>query len=281
MALDYLHLMSLPPIVTRHDVTERDTILYALGVGAQDMRHVYEEGLEALPTMAVVIAYAGFFAKDPQYGLTWQKVLHGEQSIVMHRPLPATGIYTGTTHIEEIYDRGAEKGAVMLSSRTIHLEGDSEPIATVRATILLRSDGGFGGGGQGAPPAAHFVPSDRVPDHVVTLRTREDQAVIYRLSGDYNPLHIDPTIARSAGFERPILHGLCTYGIVGRALLATLCDNDADRLRRMDVRFASPVYPGETIRTEIWRDGDGRASFRAKVEERDVVVIGNGYLEHQ
>ena len=280
MPLDYSYLMSLPPIETRHQFTERDTILYALGLGATGLRHVYEADLQALPTMAVVLAYPGFFAKDPRYGLTWQKVLHGEQSIEIHRPLPTNGNFVGTTRIDEIYDKGADKGAIMLTSRVIRLEGENDPLTTVRATIFLRGDGGFGGGGQGAPPAPHPVPSDRAPDIVSSLPTREDQALIYRLSGDYNPLHIDPKVARDVGFDRPILHGLCTYGVVGRALVDALCNGDGERLRRMDVRFSSPVYPGETIRTEIWRESEGRAAFRAIVEERGVVVINNGRLEH-
>lgn len=281
MPLDYARLMSLPPIVTRQEISERDTILYALGVGATDLRHVYEEGLEALPTMAVVIAYPGFFAKEPRYGLTWQKILHGEQSIEIHRPIPPRGVFTGTTRIEEIYDKGADKGAIMLASRTIHEEGNPAPVATVRSTSFLRGDGGFGGGGAGTPPAPHPVPADRAADITAILSTREDQAILYRLSGDYNPLHIDPAVARSVGFDRPILHGLCTYGVVGRALLDGLCGGDGARVRRMDARFSSPVYPGETIRTEIWREGEGRAAFRASVEERGVVVINNGRLEYQ
>jgi len=280
MPLDYDYLMSLPPIVTRHELTKRDTILYALGVGANDLRHVYEDGLEALPTLAVVIAYPGFFAKEPQYGISWQKLLHGEQSIILHRPLPSEGVFVGTTRIEEIYDKGADKGAIMLATREIRIEGDPEPIATARATSFLRGDGGFGQGGAGTPPAPHPVP-DREPDLVLSSPTREDQAMLYRLSGDYNPLHIDPAVARAAGFERPILHGLCTYGIVGRALLDALCADEGARVRRMDVRFSSPVYPGETIETRIWREGDGRAAFRARVAERDIIVINNGRLDYQ
>ena len=125
----------------------------------------------------------------------------------------------------------------------------------------------------------HPVPENRAPDAMVSLATRHDQAALYRLSGDYNPLHIDPAAAIAAGFARPILHGLCTYGIVGRALLAAVCENDASRFRRMDVRFSSVVYPGETIRVEIWREGGGCAGFRALAEERGAVVINNGYLE--
>jgi acyl dehydratase len=280
MPLDYQRLMALPPTVTQHEMTERDTILYALGIGANDLRHVYEARLEALPMMAVILAYPGFFGKDPRYELTWQKILHGEQSVEIHRPLPTSGTFIGTTQIDEIYDKGPEKGAIMLMSRVIRVAGDPDPIATVRSSNVLRGDGGFAQHPNGAPPAPHPVPGDRPADIALTLLTREDQALLYRLSGDYNPLHVEPEVARGAGFDRPILHGLCTFGVVGRALIDAVCGGDGGRLRRMDVRFSSPVYPGETIRTEIWREGEGQAAFRASVVERGVVVINNGRLEH-
>lgn len=279
MPLDYDHIMALPPLETEHVVTERDTILYALGVGATNLRHIYEDGLQALPTMAVILAYPGFFAKRPEYGITWEKLLHGEQSIELHRPLPATGRFIGRTTIDEIYDKGADKGAIMLARRTITDADSGALIATSRAASFLRADGGFGNRGDGVPPKPHPLP-DRDPDLTLALPTRPDQAMLYRLSGDYNPLHIDPAVASTAGFDRPILHGLCTYGVVGRALLQGLCCNDATRFRRMDARFSSPVFPGETIRTEIWREGEGRAAFRAFAEERGQLVMTNGYLEY-
>jgi len=151
-------------------------------------------------------------------------------------------------------------------------------LATTTMTTLLRGDGGFGGTSEGMA-VPHALPGDRAPDLVRVLPTATNQALIYRMSGDLNPLHIDPEVARAAGFERPILHGLATYGIAGRALIAGLMDNDPARLKRLDVRFSSPVYPGETISTEIWRDGDGRASFRSIAVERNVVVLNNGLVE--
>lgn len=280
MPLDYEKLISMAPLDKVHEVTERDVILYALGVGARELKFVYEDGIEVLPTMAAVIGYPGFFAKDPQYGLTWQKLLHGEQSIEIHRPIPAKGTFKAATTIDEIYDKGADKGAIMLASRVIYEEGNPDPVATVRSTSFLRADGGFGDRGQGDPPKPHPIPSDTPPDDIVRLKTSEDQAMIYRLSGDYNPLHIDPEVAKAGGFDQPILHGLCTYGVVGRALVQSLCSGDPKRVRRMDVRFSSPVFPGETIVTEIWREGQGKAAFRAKVEERGLVVINNGLLEY-
>ena len=280
MALDYDRLMAMPQLEVTHEVAARDVMLYALGVGARELDFVYEENLQVLPTMAAVIAYPGFFAKRPEYGLTWQKLLHGEQSITIHRPIPSEGVFQASTRIEEIYDKGADKGALMLVTRTIYEVGNDEPVATVRATNFLRADGGFGDRGQGVPLAAHAVPIHRPPDETVRLETHEDQALIYRLSGDYNPLHIDPKVAQAGGFEQPILHGLCTYGVVGRALLQALCGNDPARFHRMDVRFSSPVYPGEAIITEIWREEPGRSAFRARVERRDQLVITNGYLEY-
>lgn len=278
MPLDYKMLMGLQPLRREHAVTERDVILYALGVGARELRYVYEDGIEVLPTMATVIGYPGFFAKEPKYRLTWQKLLHGEQSIEIHRPIPPRATFRASTVIDEIYDKGADKGAIMVVSRIIFEQGNPAPVATVRASSFLRADGGFGDFGQGDPPQPHPVPVDRRPDETVALETLTDQAIIYRLSGDFNPLHIDPEVARLAGFDRPILHGLCTYGVVGRALIETVCNGDSARLKRMDVRFSNPVFPGETIVTEIWREGANRAAFRAKVAERDLVVINNGLL---
>ena len=284
MPLDYDMLMGLEPIETLQDLTRRDTMLYALGVGAaaeaptdrSELQFVYEDGLKALPTMAVVMAYPGFWAMEPKYGLTWQKLLHGEQSTEIHRPLPVEGRLRGVTAIDAIYDKGAEKGAVMYHSRKIY-DGAGEHVATCRQSSFLRADGGFGGSSEGAPQP-HPIP-DRAPDLTLTATTRPDQALLYRLSGDYNPLHADPDVATGAGFKAPILHGLGTYGVVGRVLLKALCANEPALLKRLDVRFSSPVYPGETLQADVWREGEGRAAFRARVLERDVTVLQNGYME--
>ena len=285
MALDYAFLMGLPPMETRHEYAWRDTILYALGVGAaseapldeSELRFVYEEGLQALPSMAVVLAYPGFWAKDPKYGITWQKLLHGEQMVTLHKPLPVEGKLLGVTTIDEIYDKGADKGAIIYSTRRIYDQAGGDLLATVGQSGFLRADGGFGGKAEGAPKP-HPTP-ERAPDETVRLPTRADQALLYRLSGDYNPLHADPAVATQAGFPVPILHGLCTYGVAGRAVLKALCDNRPERLKRLDVRFSSPVFPGETLEVDLWREGDGRAAYRARVLERNVIVLQNGYAE--
>jgi acyl dehydratase len=279
--------MGLEPIVTRHSYTARDTMLYALGVGAgmnaptapSELRLVYEDGLVALPTMAVTLAYPGFWLKDPQYGLDWKRLLHGEQSVVIHSPLPVAADVVGTTRIDAIFDKGADKGAIIYSSREISDASAGTLLATVGQAAFLRGDGGFGGSGHGAP-RPNPIP-DRAPDEVKVLPTRTDQALLYRLSGDYNPLHADPVIAKEAGFAVPILHGLCTYGVAGRGAATLLCGGDPNRIKRFDVRFSAPVFPGETLEVAVWRDaqGEGSAALRARVVERDLVVLQNGLVE--
>lgn len=272
-------LLNAPPIRIEQDWQERDTILYALGVGSEDLDFVYEEGLKALPTMAVVLGYPGFIWQNPEWSVDWKKVLHGEQSIIIHSPFPAKGHFIGETRITRLIDKGAEKGAIAMVERRI-VDGDGIHYADVVATIFLRGDGGFGGSPDGAP-VPHQVPSDRAPDISVNLPTAKNSAMIYRLSGDLNPLHIDPEVARAGGFERPILHGLATYGVLGRALLSALVNNDPSRVRRMDVRFSRPVEPGETIRTDIWLESDGKAAFQSTCVEREVTILSNGYFEFQ
>jgi acyl dehydratase len=286
MPLDYNKVRNWPIPTATQEITLRDTILYALGVGVadsnpvapDDLKFVYEEGLVALPTMAVTLAPGPFWMQDPETGIAWQKILHGEQMLTVHRPLPPSCTVISLNSIDDIYDKGADKGAVMYLTRKLFDQANGELLMTVRSSAFMRGNGGFGGKTDGAPQP-HPVPSDRPPDSVLDLATRPEQAVLYRLSGDYNPLHIDPAVARAGGFERPILHGLCSYGIAGRAVLKLLCDNEPARLKRLDVRFASPAYPGETIRTEVWRESGGRAAFRARVVERDVVIINNGLAE--
>jgi len=286
---DKLMRWPLPPVTQAY--TERDSIVYALGVGAGcgdpaadgSLRYVYEGvpgGLQALPTMAVVLAAGPFWMQDPATGIDWQRILHGEQTLRLHRPLPAAATVRGEQRIEALVDKGADKGALMLLSRKLYDEASGELLATVGSTVFMRGDGGFGGSADGAPKP-HPMPVDRAPDAVLDLSTRPEQAAVYRLSGDLNPLHIDPAVAAAAGFARPILHGLCSYGIAARAVLALLCGNDAARLTRFDLRFASPAYPGETIRTEMWREGAGRAAFRARVVERDQLILNNGLAEFQ
>jgi len=277
MTINPAALEAREPIVSRQTVTKRDVMLYALGVGADELSFVYEEELQMLPTMATTLAYPGFVWKDFDLGADWKKVLHGETSIEIHRPLPVEGELIGSTTFGPFYDKGADKGTVARQTREIR-DADGNLLVTVRNGSFLRGDGGQGGSSEPQPKPRPLP--DRPADEVVTLTTAANQAMIYRLSGDYNPLHIDPEVAKVGGFDRPILHGLATFGVAGRAVLAALCGNDASRLKRLDARFASPVYPGETIRTEIWRESEGVASYRASVVERDLVVLNNGYVEY-
>ncbi|UZK67299.1 MaoC family dehydratase [Sphingomonas sp. M1-B02] len=275
--IDPAALVARAPIETRHSLTPQDSILYALGIGAEELRFVYEAELRALPMMAVTLAYPGFFWRDPRYGADWKRILHGEQSVMLHRPLPSGGEFIGHTRFDGVEDKGADKGAVVLVTRTIH-GADGIHYATDRRTAFLRGDGGCGSAGA-AIPRPEPAPADTSPDAVVSIPTAANQAKLYRLSGDLNPLHVDPQVARAAGFDRPILHGLCSYGVAGRAILRLLAGDDPARLKRLDARFSAPVYPGETIETQIWRESDAAARFEARVVERDVRVLTHGYAE--
>jgi len=263
-----------------HAYTAKDTILYALGLGcgseagdADDLKFVYEEGLLALPTMAVVLASPGNWLGSKESTVDYTKVLHGEQYLTLHRPLPAAGKVVGRGRIVDLLDKGRDKGAVLYAERTILDKASGAPIATLTSAAVLRGDGGFGGK-SGPQPEPHKLPESSPKTHV-DIKTHLNSALIYRLSGDWNPLHADPKVAAAGGFKTPILHGLCTYGVAGRALVKACCGGDPARLKSMQVRFSAPVFPGETIRTEMWPDGN-RDSFRARVVERDLVVLNNG-----
>ena len=265
---------------SRQTYTQRDTILYALGIGLgsdpvdpDQLRFVYEQGLEAFPSMAVVLAHPGFWAAESALGIDWVRMLQGEQGLTLYRAIPVEGDVIGRSRIRDVIDRGPEKGAILYYERDVVDAATDELIATVRQTLMCRGNGGFSPERR-APRAVHPIPA-RAPDRVVTVRTLPQAALIYRLSGDVNPLHADPEVARKAGFERPILHGLATYGVIVRALLECGCNWQTERLRELDLRFSSPVYPGETIRCDFWNSGDV-ISVRATVVERDRLVVDNG-----
>jgi acyl dehydratase len=257
---------------------DRETMLYALGIGMgsdplnmDELPFVYENNLKAVPTLATVVAWgAGPLGKT---GINYLMVVHGEQSVTFHKPMPTEAQIIADSRIAGAYDKGPGKGAVIYTETVIKDAKSGEPIATLLGSTFARGDGGFGGPSDGAP-TPHEVPS-RAPDRSIDIPTRPDQALIYRLSGDRNPLHSDPSIATAAGFPRPILHGLCTYGITCRAVLQTYADYDPAKIKSHAVRFSSPVYPGETITVDMWKDGD-TISFEARVKARDVTVIKNG-----
>jgi len=280
MPIDQDRLLNWPVPEIRQALTAKDTVLYALSVGighdpldAAALRFLDERQLVALPSMAVVLGYPGFWLGDPATGVDAVKLVHGEQGLTIHQALPATGDILGRTRVTGLVDRGAGKGALLYSERAVIDDATGAALATLTSTTFLRGDGGFGGAA-GPVKAPHPEP-DRAPDTMMDLGTRPEQALLYRLNGDYNPLHMDPAVAAKAGFDRPILHGLCTFGVVCHALVRAMCAGDPARFGSMDLRFSSPVFPGETIRTEIWRE-DGGAAFRARVLERDKVVVSNG-----
>ena len=280
MPLDPQKLLNWTFPELEHTYAEKDTILYALGLGCgadpdapDDLRFVYEKGLLALPTMAVVLAYPGNWLESDASTADYSKVLHGEQSLTLHRPIPPAGTVIGRTRIVDLLDKGRDKGAILYTERTILDKASGAPIATMTSTAMLRGDGGWGGK-PGPQPAPHKLPESS-PQLTLDLKTHANSALIYRLSGDRNPLHADPKAAAAGGFKTPILHGLLTFGVTGRALVKGCCGGDPARLRSMQVRFSAPVFPGETIRTEMWRDGEF-VSFRARAKERDVVVLNNG-----
>jgi acyl dehydratase len=283
MPIDYDKLLALKIPEVEQTYGPKDAMLYALGVGLghdpldeAELPFVYEKNLKVLPTFAVVLGWPGFWPRDLDTGIDWVKLVAGEQGLVLHRPLAASGTIVGRTRVTEIIDKGPGKGALVYSERVVTDKKSGQKIATVTQTTFCRGDGGFGGPPREAP-AVHPIP-ERAPDFVSEMPTRPETALIYRLSGDPNPLHVDPDIAKTAGFPRPVLHGLATIGIAGRAILKNLCDYDPAKLTAIAARYSAPVFPGETIRTEIWRDG-AIVSFRARVAERDVIAINNGRAE--
>lgn len=275
---DFLTRYSFPE--SRQSYTERDTILYALGLGfgsrPTDPKHLqftYEAGLKALPTMAVVLAHPGFWAANPDLGIDWARMLQSGQGLTVHRSLPVKGEVIGRGRIAKVLDRGPGRGALLHYERDVIDAASGDLLATVRQTLTCRGNGGFGGP-QAEPSHPHPMPK-RAPDFVSKIKTLPQLALIYRLSGDVNPLHVDPATARKAGFDAPILHGLATYGLAASAMFEQVCDFDPARFQAFDARFTAPVFPGETIQTEIWVDGPV-VSLRARSVERDKLVIDNG-----
>ena len=278
---DKLLALNIPEVAQTY--TERDAILYALGIGLgrdpmdeHELPFVYERNLKVLPPFAAVLGWPGFWVRDLDIGIDWVKVVAGEQGLVLHRRLAARGTAIGRTRVTEIIDKGPGKGAHVYSERDLIDGASGEKIATVTQTTICRGDGGFGGPARAAP-AVHPIPQ-RPPDFVCDRGTRPEAALIYRLSGDPNPLHADPAVAKQAGFSRPILHGLASFGIACHGILKCLCDHDPGLLKAISGRYSAPVFPGETIRTEMWRDG-AIVSFRARVVERDVIALDHGRCE--
>jgi acyl dehydratase len=264
----------------------KDALLYALGVGAGqsdptgfELEFTTENSQDVkqqvLPTFPVIVGLTG--GGMPSFGdFNWAMLVHGEQSVEVFGPIPAEGTIVAQTRIVGIYDKGSGALVVMESESTYKDSG--KPAFKTRFGAFIRGEGGFGEQRGDPLPARPKVPEGS-PDHETTYATRTDQALLYRLSGDRNPLHSDPSFAKLAGFQTPILHGLCTYGVTGRALLHTLCGSDPAKFKKMDARFSKPVYPGDTLTVKMWNDGDGKAIFQTVTQEGTVVIDG-GIFEY-
>ncbi|MDA9405754.1 MaoC/PaaZ C-terminal domain-containing protein [Bradyrhizobium sp. CCBAU 45384] len=282
---DILEQKAEPRVFT---YTEKDVMLYALGIGMgrdpmneRELPFVLEKDIKVVPSAVTTLALAkggpARPASEQNPGLRISELnllmlVHGEQKIELHKPLPSSGTFRATSRTITAFDKGQDKGAVVVDE-TMWTDDKGEKIATLTASTFARGDGGFGGPPAGAPEP-HSVPT-RKPDVTVSLDTRPDQALLYRLNGDFNPLHSDPSVAKQAGFSRPILHGLCTFGITCRAVLQEFCNFDPTRILSHEARFSAPVLPGDTITVDLWQDVDV-ISFEARVIDRCTTVIKNG-----
>ncbi len=258
--------------------TSKDALLYAVSVGAgtDELAFTTENTADVtqrvLPTFPVVIPSGSGSLFGSIGPFNPALLVHGQQSVMLHQPLPTDGTAAVTAEIVAMYDK--EKAAVVVVESRATLDG--APLYTTRMSAFIRDEGGWGG--ERGPSGPQNVPPDRAPDHEVTYATSPDQALLYRLNGDRNPLHSDPAFAALGGFDRPILHGLCTYGFTGRALLHTWCGGDPARFHHMEGRFASPVLPGDDLTVRVWATDDGEAVFTTSVADRQ--VIDQGLLRH-
>jgi len=271
-----------------HSYTQRDSMLYALGIGMGtdpldegELKFVLEKSLQTVPTMASVLGTPGFWWRDPRTGADWVKLVHGEQALRLFKPLPAAATLVASNRVLSITDKGPGKGVVVLIERELRDQTDGSLVARGRNLTFLRGDGGYSQRSGRSDPGPEPLPAvpERDPDIEVSLATLERQALIYRLSGDYNLLHADPGIARAAGFTRPILHGLCTYGMAAHAILRAVTKYEAAPIKAIAVRFTAPVYPGETVRFQMWQRDSASLQLRARVDARNTVVLNNGLVE--
>jgi len=279
MALNYDEVMSKSIYDLPFTYSDTETLLYALSIGlgqdpldTKELPYVCEQHgqLQTVPTLSTVLVPDMF---PPDLGWDYSQVLHAEQRMQLYRPLPPAAELLIDKKVVDVFDRGPSRGALILLEAEGRLASDDTVLFTLGCTVMARGDGGFGGpSGKGPPP--HRAPK-READLSCDISTRKDQALMYRLTGDRNPLHADPALAAAAGFDRPILHGLCTFGIACNAVLKTICDYDYTLIESFDARFSAPVLPGDTITTDMWQDGD-IVSFRCSVKERDSVVLRNG-----
>ena len=282
MAFDPQRLLDWDFGEKRQGYTARDAILYALGVGlpmtpgeSGDLDFLLEDRLKVLPAFAVTLATPGMWPREPALDIAWERLLHMAHAVRFHHPLPPAAEVVSTARVTAIFDRGADKGAVCHLERDITDARDGTTYATILQTLALRGEGGFGGAP--VPRTERPAMPARAPDHADSVATSERAALIYRLSGDLNPIHADYGAARRAGFDRPILHGLASYGTACAVILRAFCGGDPARLGSLDLRFAGVVMPGDRLEFACWRDGD-RVLFEGRVGDRVVIDQGVAVL---
>ncbi len=284
--IDPDRLMNWPFEEVEHSYSADFSMLYALSVGLgadpmdeRQLRFTNDTNPGtpiALPTMAVVLGYPGAWMADPATGIDYSRNVHGEEEIILHKVLPAAGVVIARHRVTDISDKGVGKGATVTYEKVLFDKADGSRLATVIHTTFLRGQGGFTKGEQAAGSSTPAPPvPDRSPDRVREVATLPQQALLYRLCADRNPLHSDPSTAAAAGFDRPILHGLGTFGLAGQAILGEFCGYAPEQLRSLRARFSSPVLPGETLVFEMFDTGDGIA-FQARTKERDRPVLTHG-----
>lgn len=261
-----------------HPYIWKDVVLYHLGIGAKanELQYVYESskgGLQVVPTFAVIPALEGMGGMLGKLGANPMMLLHGEQGIYMHKPIPSKGTFITTPEVTGIYDK--VKGALVVI-KTTTTDSKGEHIFDTMIALFCRGEGGFGGE-RGPAAETYDPPEGKAPDFENSYKTSEDLTALYRLSGDINPLHIDPNFAKMGGFDRPILHGLCSYGIVCKALVKGLCNDDVSKLKEYKARFTKPVMPGETLTTKAWKVDDG--TYAVQVNTENNMVINQAYIK--
>jgi acyl dehydratase len=274
-------VMSLQFAPVKQTLTASECILYALGIGIgervtdpDDLRYVYEQGLRVFPSMVNVICHPGAWIQAAELDIDWIRAVHGEQSFVLYED-PAVGhSYVASHRVAEVIDKGVGKGAILIFEKTINEQATGSLVSTVTSTYFLRGDGG--GGGTTERSASPGLGPMRQKPQRIDLATLRQAGLLYRLSGDYNPIHASPDTARKAGFDRPILHGLCTLGVATRAIMQSCLKSPGEKLKRLRTRFTAPFYPGETLGIEYAEDDEG-VQFRGVAVERNVIVLNGGF----
>jgi acyl dehydratase len=284
MAIDYDKLMNWKFPVVRHRYTQRDSIIYALGIGVgsrdpfneNHIRFLYEKDLVALPSMGSILCYPGNWLRDPDTGVDYNKVMNAGTKLTIIGEIPTEANLISTPKVLQIIDKGVGKGAIILSDRDVYNEDTGDLVCRVEVQTFCRADGGFGG------PVTAFPKPEPLPETAPTTQVDFETAMnchlIYRLNGDKNPLHIEPAFAHRAGFKTPVVHGLCTYGISSFAILDRICGFDGTRIKSIQTRYTAPVFPGDVVRTEIWEMGS-RVRFRATVPARGTTALDMGEIE--